>query len=188
MFVDKMPEIRFVTRCLWCNASLFFVALSLFIFISLDCQSIQTDRSMSSFLISESLNIWYRPLHRWILFSSTSNIRKYSCRWSVCLWWASSCRANPTEPNKILHICSQCTRTFKDINNFREHLFQEHGELGVNVRQCHLCSYATLLKSKYDCHIVSCSTGLAVHSSFVCLEMSSQQPSYSMSEMQLFND
>ena len=58
------------------------------------------------------------------------------------------------EPNKILHICSQCTRTFKDINNFREHLFQEHGELGVNVRQCHLCSYATLLKSKYDCHIV----------------------------------
>jgi len=63
-------------------------------------------------------------------------------------------RSNSIEPNKILHICSQCTRTFKDINNFREHLFQEHGELGVNVRQCHLCSYATLLKSKYDCHIV----------------------------------
>ncbi|CAF2630927.1 unnamed protein product [Rotaria sp. Silwood2] len=60
---------------------------------------------------------------------------------------------NLIEPNKVLHICSQCTRTFKDINNFREHLFQEHGELGVNVRQCHLCSYATLLKSKYDCHI-----------------------------------
>ena len=54
-----------------------------------------------------------------------------------------------------MHICSQCTRTFKDINNFREHLFQEHGEFGVNVRQCHLCSYATLLKSKYDCHIVT---------------------------------
>jgi hypothetical protein len=63
-------------------------------------------------------------------------------------------RSNSIEPNKVLHICSQCTRTFKDINNFREHLFQEHGELGVNVRQCHLCSYATLLKSKYDCHIV----------------------------------
>ncbi|CAF3631070.1 unnamed protein product [Rotaria socialis] len=61
--------------------------------------------------------------------------------------------SNPIESNKVLHICSQCTRTFKDINNFREHLFQEHGELGVNVRQCHLCSYATLLKSKYDCHI-----------------------------------
>ncbi|UJR30959.1 hypothetical protein I4U23_018471 [Adineta vaga] len=60
---------------------------------------------------------------------------------------------NSIESNKLLHICSQCTRTFKDINNFREHLFQEHGELGVNVRQCHLCSYATLLKSKYDCHI-----------------------------------
>ncbi|CAF5199769.1 unnamed protein product, partial [Rotaria magnacalcarata] len=61
--------------------------------------------------------------------------------------------SNSIESNKVLHICSQCTRTFKDINNFREHLFQEHGELGVNVRQCHLCSYATLLKSKYDCHI-----------------------------------
>ncbi|CAF2402367.1 unnamed protein product [Rotaria sp. Silwood2] len=61
--------------------------------------------------------------------------------------------SNATEPAKLVHICSQCTRTFKDINNFREHLFQEHGELGVNVRQCHLCSYATLLKSKYDCHI-----------------------------------
>lgn len=61
--------------------------------------------------------------------------------------------STPIESNKLLHICSQCTRTFKDINNFREHLFQEHGELGVNVRQCHLCSYATLLKSKYDCHI-----------------------------------
>lgn len=63
--------------------------------------------------------------------------------------------SNSIEPNKVLHICSQCNRTFKDINNFREHLFQEHGELGVNVRQCHLCSYATLLKSKYDCHIVT---------------------------------
>ncbi|CAF4277792.1 unnamed protein product [Rotaria socialis] len=62
--------------------------------------------------------------------------------------------SNSIELTKLVHICSQCTRTFKDINNFREHLFQEHGELGVNVRQCHLCSYATLLKSKYDCHIV----------------------------------
>ncbi|CAF0796434.1 unnamed protein product [Rotaria sp. Silwood1] len=61
--------------------------------------------------------------------------------------------SSSTDPTKLVHICSQCTRTFKDINNFREHLFQEHGELGVNVRQCHLCSYATLLKSKYDCHI-----------------------------------
>ncbi|CAF1408155.1 unnamed protein product [Adineta ricciae] len=62
-------------------------------------------------------------------------------------------RSSVNESSKLPHICSQCTRTFKDINNFREHLFQEHGELGVNVRQCHLCSYATLLKSKYDCHI-----------------------------------
>lgn len=60
------------------------------------------------------------------------------------------------ESTKSIHICSQCTRTFKDINNFREHLFQEHGEIGVNVRQCYLCSYATLLKSKYDCHLVGC--------------------------------
>ncbi|CAF1292382.1 unnamed protein product [Adineta steineri] len=61
--------------------------------------------------------------------------------------------SSSNESNKLIHICTQCARTFKDINNFREHLFQEHGELGVNVRQCHLCSYATLLKSKYDCHI-----------------------------------
>ncbi len=71
----------------------------------------------------------------------------------------------------MVHICSQCTRTFKDINNFREHLFQEHGELGVNVRQCHLCSYATLLKSKYDCHIVR-KFQLEIFIIFIFLEMS----------------
>jgi hypothetical protein len=71
---------------------------------------------------------------------------------STCFYFSE--RSSSIEPIKLGHICSQCPRTFKDINNFREHLFQEHGEIGVNVRQCHLCSYATLLKSKYDCHIV----------------------------------
>ena len=92
----------------------------------------------------------------------------------------------------MLHICSQCNRTFKDINNFREHLFQEHGELGVNVRQCHLCSYATLLKSKYDCHIVTRQQThfdvFNLNAEFYFLEMSFKQSSYPMSKMQLLDN
>ncbi|CAF0776855.1 unnamed protein product [Didymodactylos carnosus] len=71
--------------------------------------------------------------------SSPSSIQQNTC----CL----------SNNRKLLHVCSRCHRTFKDINNFREHLFQEHGEKYLNVRQCKLCSYATLLKSKYDCHM-----------------------------------
>jgi hypothetical protein len=51
------------------------------------------------------------------------------------------------------HLCKDCYRTFKDINNYKEHRFQEHQEKYPNVRQCNMCSYATLLKSKYDCHM-----------------------------------
>jgi hypothetical protein len=51
------------------------------------------------------------------------------------------------------HLCKDCFRTFKDINNYKEHRFQEHQEKYPNVRQCNMCSYATLLKSKYDCHM-----------------------------------
>jgi len=53
-----------------------------------------------------------------------------------------------------LHKCQDCSRSFKDVNNYKEHRFQEHRITGyANVRKCSLCSYATLLKSKYDCHM-----------------------------------
>ena len=54
---------------------------------------------------------------------------------------------------RVSHLCKDCFRTFKDINNYKEHRFQEHQEKYPNVRQCNMCSYATLLKSKYDCHM-----------------------------------
>lgn len=54
---------------------------------------------------------------------------------------------------RVSHLCKDCYRTFKDINNYKEHRFQEHQEKYTNVRQCSMCSYATLLKSKYDCHM-----------------------------------
>lgn len=52
------------------------------------------------------------------------------------------------------HMCKQCSRSFKDINNYKEHCFQEHQIQGSQkVHKCGMCSYATLLKSKYDCHM-----------------------------------
>ena len=52
------------------------------------------------------------------------------------------------------HTCKDCLRSFKDINNYKEHRFQEHKVTEFpNIRQCKMCSYATLLKSKYDCHM-----------------------------------
>lgn len=52
------------------------------------------------------------------------------------------------------YLCKDCFRTFKDVNNFKEHRFQEHHIREYpNVKKCKLCSYATLLKSKYDCHM-----------------------------------
>jgi hypothetical protein len=52
------------------------------------------------------------------------------------------------------HMCKDCFRTFKDINNYKEHRFQEHQITDYpNIRKCSMCSYATLLKSKYDCHM-----------------------------------
>ncbi len=52
------------------------------------------------------------------------------------------------------HTCKDCLRSFKDINNYKEHRFQEHKVTEFpNVRQCKMCSYATLLKSKFDCHM-----------------------------------
>lgn len=52
------------------------------------------------------------------------------------------------------HLCKDCFRTFKDINNYKEHRFQEHNITDYpNIRKCNMCSYATLLKSKYDCHM-----------------------------------
>ncbi|RNA24510.1 hypothetical protein BpHYR1_006303 [Brachionus plicatilis] len=52
------------------------------------------------------------------------------------------------------HLCKDCFRTFKDINNYKEHRFQEHSITDYpNIRKCSMCSYATLLKSKFDCHM-----------------------------------
>lgn len=52
------------------------------------------------------------------------------------------------------HLCKDCFRTFKDINNYKEHRFQEHNITEYpNIRKCTMCSYATLLKSKFDCHM-----------------------------------
>ena len=52
------------------------------------------------------------------------------------------------------HLCKDCFRTFKDINNYKEHRFQEHSITDYpNIRKCTMCSYATLLKSKFDCHM-----------------------------------
>ena len=57
-------------------------------------------------------------------------------------------------PNANSYLCQDCFRTFKDVNNFKEHRFQEHAIREYpNVKKCKLCSYATLLKSKYDCHM-----------------------------------
>lgn len=67
---------------------------------------------------------------------------------------------SPSNANKVssllapTHKCKECFRTFKDINNYKEHRFQEHQSTEFpNVRKCSMCSYATLLKSKYDCHM-----------------------------------
>jgi hypothetical protein len=52
------------------------------------------------------------------------------------------------------HTCKDCLRSFKDVNNYKEHRFQEHQITDYpNIRKCSMCSYATLLKSKYDCHM-----------------------------------
>lgn len=52
------------------------------------------------------------------------------------------------------HVCKDCQRSFKDVNNYKEHRFQEHqAKEFSNIRKCSMCSYATLLKSKYDCHM-----------------------------------
>lgn len=56
--------------------------------------------------------------------------------------------------NNTFHMCKDCFRTFKDVNNYKEHRFQEHHITEFpNIRQCKMCSYATLLKSKFDCHM-----------------------------------
>ena len=62
--------------------------------------------------------------------------------------------SNDLSPASPSHMCKDCLRTFKDINNYKEHRFQEHQITEFpNIRQCKMCSYATLLKSKYDCHM-----------------------------------
>ncbi|CAF0708236.1 unnamed protein product [Brachionus calyciflorus] len=60
----------------------------------------------------------------------------------------------PSSSSSASHLCKDCFRTFKDINNYKEHRFQEHHITEYpNIRKCSMCSYATLLKSKYDCHM-----------------------------------
>ena len=78
--------------------------------------------------------------------STTTNNKAYKTKRSI----ESSGISAPT----LIHECKDCSRTFKDVNNYKEHRFQEHQVTEYqNVRKCSLCSYATLLKSKYDCHM-----------------------------------
>lgn len=51
-------------------------------------------------------------------------------------------------------ICKQCSRVFKDRKNYKEHCFKIH-HINITkkkVYKCSLCSYYTLLKSRYISH------------------------------------
>lgn len=56
-----------------------------------------------------------------------------------------------------IYICKQCLRSFKDLKNYKEHCFKVH-QLNIkekHIFKCSLCSYNTLIKSRYYAHMTS---------------------------------